>query len=96
MKKNLLLSAFALFGSFAMANENAPSNTEYVKAESIVKVYGCTVSITTITYDGCGNKVDSHTTSYWSDSKSCEGLVMTVKNNYTNSPCIESFPEPER
>ncbi len=88
MKKILLLSAFALFGSFAMANDITKNDkTEEFKTETFVKFFGCTVSVRTILLDPCGNVISDTTEVYESDDKNCEGLVMNMKKETRQVPC---------
>lgn len=86
MKKMLLASAFALFGTFAMANEKTESQSE-LKTETVVEVFGCTYSIRTLTYNSCGEIIGDSTTNYWFEGSGCEGLYMEVNRNYSGAPC---------
>lgn len=86
MKKMLFASAFVLFGTFAMANEKSeyPSET---RTETIVEYFGCVVSSTVITFDGCGTIISKSTSVYESNDKGCEGIVMQTNRVYTDLPC---------
>ena len=92
MKKMLLTSAFALFGTFAMANEKTESQSE-LKTETVVEVFGCTYSVRTITYNSCGGFLSDVTNNYWFEGNGCEGLFMEVNRNYSGAPCGNPYEE---
>ena len=86
MKKMLLASVFALFGTFAMANEKIDVQSE-VRTETTIEVLGCVYVVRTITYNSCGTQIGASSTSYYFEGNGCEGLIMDVNKVNTNAPC---------
>lgn len=94
MKKILLLSAFALFGSFAMANVTSiEKTTEEVGITSVELVDG-TALVITKAY-GCNGEYLGSYNSYV-DCPSCEGATIIVKSTVICIPAVEEFPAPEK
>ncbi len=84
MKKILLMSAFALFGTFAMANESLEQTLDG----------GGTLTIYTTIYGCNGEKIG--TTKSTMDCSTCEGATILVLSSTYCDPTVDSFPEPER
>ena len=74
MKKMLLASAFALFGTFAMANEKSESQFE-LKTKNTIEFIDCVISTKVNYYDSCGNFLFSEVKKR--ESTNCKGAVIT-------------------
>lgn len=94
MKKILLMGAFALFGSFAMANEI--SEMKEVRTEIITEtaVDGSVLVITRM-YGCNGELLGSFSETV--PCPTCEGANIKVTSiTVCFPPVVYSFPEPER